>query len=61
MTLMLSAYVQEKVQVGDVIDEINGHAVVASVRGKLGSIMRQAAGKPISLCLVKVRLSYFTC
>ncbi|KAF4519860.1 hypothetical protein B566_EDAN005198, partial [Ephemera danica] len=45
----------EKVQVGDVIDEINGHPVIASVRGKLGSIMRQAAGKPISLALVKAK------
>lgn len=36
------------------IDEINGHAVTAAMRGKLGGIMRQASGKPVLLSIIKV-------
>lgn len=39
---------------GDVVDEINGHAITASMRSKLSGIMRQASGKPILFGLIKV-------
>jgi hypothetical protein len=45
---------QDKIEVGDVLDELNGNHITATKRGKLSSIMRKASGQPIVVNLIKV-------
>ena len=45
---------QDKIEVGDVLDELNGIHITTSQRGKLSSIMRKASGQPIVVNIIKV-------
>jgi hypothetical protein len=45
---------QDKVQIGDVLDELNGNHITTTKRGKLSSIMRKASGQPIIVNIIKV-------
>ncbi|XP_012256436.2 uncharacterized protein LOC105686328 isoform X1 [Athalia rosae] len=45
----------DKIEVGDVLDEINGNVITASAKGRLGKIMKRAIGRPISIHVVKHR------
>lgn len=45
----------DKVEIGDVLDEINGNAITSRTKGKLRKIMKSAAGQPISLHIIKHR------
>lgn len=45
---------QDKIEVGDVLDELNGNHITTSKRGKLSSIMRKASGQPIIINVIKV-------
>lgn len=46
--------IQDKIEVGDVLDELNGNHITTSKRGKLSSIMRKASGQPIVVNVIKV-------
>ncbi|XP_071443477.1 uncharacterized protein [Hetaerina americana] len=43
----------DKVEIGDLVDELNGHWIRATQRGRLSSYMKQAEGKPITLNILK--------
>ena len=45
---------QDKIEVGDILDELNGIHITTSQRGKLSSIMRKASGQPIVVNIIKV-------
>ncbi|XP_046413335.1 uncharacterized protein LOC124176283 [Neodiprion fabricii] len=45
----------DKIELGDVLDEINGNVITASAKGRLGKIMKKAIGQPISLHIIKYR------
>lgn len=45
---------QNKVEVGDVLDEINENVINGDSKGKLRKIMRKANGQPIMLHIIKV-------
>jgi hypothetical protein len=45
---------QDKIEVGDVLDELNGIHITTSQRGRLSSIMRKASGQPIVVNIIKV-------
>ncbi|XP_021915109.1 uncharacterized protein LOC110827603 [Zootermopsis nevadensis] len=47
----------DKIEVGDVLDELNGNHITTSKRGKLSSIMRKASGQPIIINVIKAHLS----
>lgn len=46
----------DKIEVGDVLDELNGNHITSTKRGKLSSIMRKASGQPIVVNLIKAHL-----
>jgi hypothetical protein len=46
----------DKIEVGDVLDELNGIHITTSQRGKLSSIMRKASGQPIVVNIIKAHL-----
>lgn len=48
---------QNKVEIGDVLDEINENIITGDSKGKLRRIMRKANGQPIMLHIIKVRIS----
>ncbi|XP_011873485.1 PREDICTED: uncharacterized protein LOC105565142 isoform X3 [Vollenhovia emeryi] len=43
-----------KVEIGDVLDEINEHVINGDSKGKLRKIMRKASGQPIMLHIIKL-------
>lgn len=43
----------EKIKIGDVLDEINECVITSNTRAKLRNIMRKASGRPVSLHIVK--------
>ncbi|XP_015437085.1 PREDICTED: uncharacterized protein LOC107192371 [Dufourea novaeangliae] len=43
----------DKVEVGDVLDEINGCAITSNTKGQLGKIMRKTVGQPVCLYIIK--------
>ncbi|KAK6643184.1 hypothetical protein RUM43_004687 [Polyplax serrata] len=43
-----------QVEVGDVLDELNGQILKAEMRGKLNNIMNKSKSKPISVRLIKL-------
>lgn len=45
---------QNKVEIGDVLDEINENVINGESKGKLRKIMRKANGQPIMLHIIKV-------
>jgi len=45
---------QDKIEVGDILDELNGIHITTSQRRKLSSIMRKASGQPIVVHIIKV-------
>jgi hypothetical protein len=45
---------QDKIEIGDVLDELNGNHITTTKRGKLSSIMRKASGQPIIVNIIKV-------
>lgn len=45
---------QNKVEVGDVLDEINENVINGDSKGKLRKIMKKASGQPIMLHIIKV-------
>jgi len=55
--LQKANFFQDKVQIGDVVTEINGHEITSATRTKLNSIMRQAAGSPVQLSILRVSVS----
>lgn len=46
----------DKIEVGDVLDELNGVHITTSKRGKLSSIMRRASGQPVAVNIIKAHL-----
>ncbi|XP_011253173.1 uncharacterized protein LOC105249421 isoform X1 [Camponotus floridanus] len=44
-----------KIEIGDVLDEINGNVINGDSKGKLRKIMRKANGQPIILHIIKYR------
>lgn len=47
---------QNKVEIGDVLDEINENVITGDSKGKLRKIMKKASGQPIMLHIIKVRI-----
>lgn len=45
---------QNKVEIGDVLDEINENVITGESKGKLRKIMKKASGQPIMLHIIKV-------
>ncbi|XP_012283921.1 uncharacterized protein LOC105701613 isoform X2 [Orussus abietinus] len=45
----------EKIEIGDVLDEINGNVITTKSRGKLRRIMKRAAGQPVAIHIIKNR------
>jgi len=45
---------QNKVEIGDVLDEINENVINGDSKGKLRKIMKKASGQPIMLHIIKV-------
>ncbi|XP_078032978.1 uncharacterized protein LOC144467861 isoform X2 [Augochlora pura] len=45
----------DKIEIGDILDEINGYAVTSSTKGQLSRIMRKTVGQPVSLYIIKHR------
>ncbi|XP_054000614.1 uncharacterized protein LOC128888039 isoform X1 [Hylaeus anthracinus] len=45
----------DKVEIGDVLDEINGNAITSNTKGQLRKIMRKSMGQPVSLHVIKHR------
>jgi hypothetical protein len=50
---------QDKIEVGDILDELNGIHITTSKQGKLSSIMRKASGQPVVMNIIKVRILIF--
>lgn len=48
---------QNKIEIGDVLDEINGNVINGDSKGKLRKIMKKANGQPIILHIIKVHIS----
>ena len=46
----------ERLQIGDILDEINGQVVSSHTSGNLKKVMSKAVGQPVSLHIVKVYL-----
>lgn len=47
---------QNKIEIGDVLDEINENVINGDSKGKLRKIMKKASGQPIILHIIKVRI-----
>ncbi|XP_076763976.1 uncharacterized protein LOC143431269 [Xylocopa sonorina] len=45
----------DKVEVGDVLDEINGNVITSNTKGQLRKFMRKTVGQPVYLYVVKHR------
>ncbi|XP_076248305.1 uncharacterized protein LOC143188119 isoform X2 [Calliopsis andreniformis] len=45
----------DKVEVGDILDEINGHAITSNTKGHLRKIMKKTMGQPVCLHVIKHR------
>lgn len=45
---------QNKVEIGDVLDEINENVINGDSKGKLRKIMKKTSGQPITLHIIKV-------
>ncbi|XP_008546819.1 uncharacterized protein LOC103570751 [Microplitis demolitor] len=45
----------DKVEIGDVLDEINGQVLTTNTRGKLGKLLKKSSGLPINLYIIKKR------
>ncbi|XP_063240978.1 uncharacterized protein LOC134541445 isoform X2 [Bacillus rossius redtenbacheri] len=43
----------DRIEAGDVLDELNGRHVTTSMRGQLASIMRSGSGKPVTVTVIK--------
>lgn len=48
---------QNKVEIGDVLDEINGNIINGESKGKLRKIIKKGSGQPIMLHIIKVHTS----
>lgn len=48
---------QNKVEIGDVLDEINGNIINGDSKGKLRKIIKKGSGQPIMLHIIKVHTS----
>lgn len=46
----------DKIEVGDILDELNGIHITTSKQGKLSSIMRKASGQPVVMNIIKAHL-----
>lgn len=55
MSAIMINRVKEKIELGDILDEINGSVITSSAKGRLGKIMKKAIGRPISIHIIKVR------
>lgn len=47
---------QNKVEIGDVLDEINENVINGDSKGKLRKIIKKGSGQPIMLHIIKVRI-----
>ncbi|XP_022198271.2 uncharacterized protein LOC111055388 [Nilaparvata lugens] len=45
----------DAVEIGDIIDELNGNVITTSSQGTLNNLMRKTAGFPISIYLIKAK------
>ncbi|XP_031831754.1 uncharacterized protein LOC116426647 isoform X2 [Nomia melanderi] len=45
----------DKIEVGDVLDEINGYAITSNAKGQLSRIMKKTIGQPVCLHVIKHR------
>lgn len=45
----------DKVEIGDILDEINGNAITSNTKGQLRKFMRKTMGLPVSLYVIKHR------
>ncbi|CAK9833293.1 hypothetical protein ANTRET_LOCUS10002 [Anthophora retusa] len=45
----------DKVEIGDVLDEINGNAITSNTRGQLRKFMKKSIGQPVCLHVIKHR------
>lgn len=43
------------IEVGDILDELNGHVLHSGLKGKLNSIMTKGKNKPVLVKLIKAR------
>ncbi|KAF3429268.1 hypothetical protein E2986_10204 [Frieseomelitta varia] len=43
----------DKVEIGDILDEINGNAITSNTKGQLRKFMRKTMGLPVSLYVIK--------
>lgn len=46
----------DKIEIGDILDELNGNHITTSKRGRLSTIMRKGSGQPIALNIIKALL-----
>ncbi|PSN36850.1 hypothetical protein C0J52_14969 [Blattella germanica] len=46
----------DKIEVGDILDELNGNHITTSRRGRLSAIMRKGHGRPIVVNIIKAHL-----
>ncbi|XP_043585144.1 uncharacterized protein LOC122568918 [Bombus pyrosoma] len=45
----------DKVEIGDILDEINGNAITSNTKGQLRKFMRKTIGQPVYLYVIKHR------
>lgn len=45
---------KDKVEIGDILDEINGNAITSNTKGQLRKIMKKSVGQPVCLYVIKV-------
>ncbi|XP_029048418.1 uncharacterized protein LOC114878596 [Osmia bicornis bicornis] len=45
----------DKVEIGDILDEINGTAITSNTKGQLRKIMKKSVGQPVCLYVIKHR------
>ncbi|XP_012138958.2 uncharacterized protein LOC100874999 isoform X1 [Megachile rotundata] len=45
----------DKVEIGDILDEINGNAITSNTKGQLRKIMKKSVGQPVCLHIIKHR------
>ncbi|XP_016913365.1 uncharacterized protein LOC107998546 [Apis cerana] len=45
----------DKVEIGDILDEINGNAITSNTRGQLRKFMKKTVGQPVCLYVIKHR------
>lgn len=43
----------DQIEVGDVLDELNGFTIIARLQGCLGTILKKSAGQPVTVCIIK--------